>query len=195
MKKVLFQVKASKLITLKCCRGIFKFWMKYYKDGGSGGRSSRSLKRCKISIRSNCYPAGIASQNFTLNLWFLSVIPHPAPQVPFCGVIWEKKDFQTACCSKLKLRSEMFESFKNWCANLHQLCQLPTKHPCQLQKSQTHQIHKYKFKYKNKYKYRYKYKLAQLDIKNPCELQKSQTQSFWDLLQRFVVYGVLLNYL
>ena len=41
---------------------------------------------------------------------------------------------------KLKLRSEMFESFKNCAANLHQLRPLPTKHPCQLQKSQTPKI-------------------------------------------------------
>ena len=148
MKKVLFQVKASKLITVKCCRGIFKFWMKYYKDGGSGGRSSRSLKRCQISIRSNCPPAGITLTYSTTQIYtfhFKIMLWDPNPEDALCKVAALRKKvtslssrqcFQTAC----RLRSEMFESFKNCAANLHQLRPLPTKHPCQLQKSQTPKI-------------------------------------------------------
>ena len=57
------------------------------------------------------------------------------------------------------LRSEMFESFKNCAANLHQLCPLPTKHPCQLQKSQTPPNTNTDT---GKYKYRYEYRQIQI---------------------------------
>ena len=94
MKKVLFQVKASKFITLKCCRGIFKFWMKYYKDGGSGGRSSRSLKRCQISIRSNCPPAGITLKYSTTQIYtfyFKIMLWDPNPEYALCKVVALRK--------------------------------------------------------------------------------------------------------
>ena len=105
IKKVLFQVKASKLITLKCCRGIFKFWMKYYKDGGSGGRSSRSLKRCQISIRSNCPPAGITLKYSTTQIYTFSFQNYAlGPQPRICSL----QGGRSEKISDLSLISSMF---------------------------------------------------------------------------------------